>query len=100
MSTTRRQFLAASTLMSASAVAVSNAVQFARAEDTPKADAKPAIHNRIGLASYSLWQFKNEDLHDLKLNLDLAAEWGFAGLEVLERQLPHANGQAKDPAYL
>ena len=95
MSATRRQFLAGA----ASAIAASNATGLVRAEDAPKTEAKPApIHNRIGLASYSLWPFKNEGLHDLKLNLDLAAQWGFAGLEVLERQLPRENG--KDPAFL
>jgi L-ribulose-5-phosphate 3-epimerase len=94
MSTTRRQFLTGA----ASAIAVSNTGALVSAQDAPKVEAKPGIHNRIGLASYSLWQFKNDDLRDLKLNLDLAAQFGFAGLEVLERQFEP--GQVKDAAYL
>jgi sugar phosphate isomerase/epimerase len=82
MSTTRRSFLSGAAGVALAATSQSVAQQPQKAE----APAKP-IHNRIGLASYSLWQFVHNDLRNLKKNLDLAAEWGFAGLEVLERQM-------------
>lgn len=43
--------------------------------------------NRIGVSSYSFWQFKNKDLRPVETCIDLAAEWGFDGVEVLEMQL-------------
>lgn len=89
MSTTRRHFLAG-----AAAAALTIPSTNSLAAQTESSQPAPNYHNRIGLASYSLWQFKNDDLRDLKLNLDLAAEWGFAGLEVLERQM-----ERRDPAY-
>ena len=69
----------------------------ALARDT--CDAGAGINaDRIGLASYSLWQFTNGNLRDLKKNLDLAAQWGFAGIEVLERQIGPEH--EKDKAYM
>ena len=94
MDTTRRQFLSGA---AGAALAVSGSSAIAQQADSPQAPAKP-IQNRIGLASYSLWQFKNNQLRELKKNLDLAAQWGFAGVEVLERQIG-ANHE-KDAAYI
>jgi len=61
---------------------------------TRAAEAPPRVPNRIGLASYSLWQFQHDDLRDLEKNIDLAAEWGFAGVEILHHQL-----QREDNGY-
>ena len=89
MSTTRRGFLAG-----AAAAAFSIPASDALAQNAESSAPASKYHNRIGLASYSLWQFKNDDLRDLEQNLDLAAEWGFAGIEVLERQM-----ERRDAAY-
>jgi L-ribulose-5-phosphate 3-epimerase len=95
MNTTRRQFLAAGAV---AAIAGSGAFgQQQPAADVMAAPAKRAP-NRIGLASYSLWQFTNNQFRDLKKNLDLAAQWGFAGIEVLERQIGAEH--EKDKAYM
>ena len=39
------------------------------------------------MSTYSFWQFKNEDLRDIETCIDLAAEWGFDGVELLHRQM-------------
>ena len=84
MPTTRRQFLSA-------AAAASIALPAAAAEAPSETPASVA-RQRIGLASYSLWQFRNADLRDLELNIDLAADWGFDGVEVLQRQMQSYDG--------
>ena len=92
--TTRRSFLAATT--GAVAAACNTAIaQEAAPAPAPSPGRAP---NRVGLASYSLWQFTHNELRELKKNLDLAAQWGFAGVEVLQRQL--GADHEKDKAYL
>jgi sugar phosphate isomerase/epimerase len=76
--TTRRQFLAAS-----AAVAASGSSSFgARVEE---------LHSfrptRIGVSTYSFWQFKNEDFRDLEKCIDAASEMGFDAVEILHRQM-------------
>jgi len=83
MSTTRRDFLAGAT---AAAAALPLPAVLAQ---QPQPPAPQKLNNRIGLASYSVWQFSRPALRDLEKNLDWAAEWGFAGIEVLERQMEH-----------
>ncbi|MDB5306738.1 MAG: Xylose isomerase-like barrel, partial [Gemmataceae bacterium] len=55
----------------------------------------PRRPNRIGVSSYSFWQFKNNDLRDLEACIDLAAEMGFDAVEVLHRQMTD-----ETPGYL
>lgn len=50
---------------------------------------------RIGVSTYSMWQFRREEYRDPLRCMDLAAELGFAGVELLRRQLPKL-----DRAYL
>jgi len=45
------------------------------------------IRNRIAISTYSFWQFKNQELRDIEKCIDLAAEWGFDGVEILHRQM-------------
>jgi sugar phosphate isomerase/epimerase len=42
---------------------------------------------RFAVSSYSFWQFKNQDLRSIETCIDLAAEWGFDGVEILEMQM-------------
>jgi L-ribulose-5-phosphate 3-epimerase len=74
-------------LLAAAGVALSGAM----APSSIQADeAKPAVtkrKTRFAVSTYSFWQFKNEDLRDIGTCIDLAAEWGFDGVELLHRQM-------------
>src|SRR5262245_64835720 len=43
--------------------------------------------NRIGVSTYSFWQFRNKELRDVLACIDLAAGMGFDGVEILHRQM-------------
>ena len=73
----RRTFLAAS---AAAAVVAGSAA--AAQDDKPRRRA-----NRIAVSTYSFWQFRNKDLRDIEACIDLAAEMGFDGVEILHRQM-------------
>lgn len=53
--------------------------------------AKSPRRTRFGVSSYSFWQFKNEDLRPIETCIDLAAEWGFDGVEILEMQMTNTD---------
>ena len=53
------------------------------------------IKNRLAVSTYSFWQFRRDDLRDLETCIDLAAEIGFDGVEILHRQMTD-----ESPAYL
>lgn len=55
----------------------------------------PPPRNHIGISTYSFWQFKNEAYRDLEKCIDLSAEWGFDGVEILHRQMT-----SEEPGYL
>ena len=56
---------------------------------------KPLRPTRIGVSTYSFWQFKNEDYRDLEKCIDLAGEMGFDAVEILHRQM-----KDETPGYL
>lgn len=74
MTATRRTFLAAgAAALTIPAVA---------------ADPKPVVRrNRIAVSTYSFWQFNHADLRDVEKCIDLAADMGFDGVELLLRQM-------------
>jgi hypothetical protein len=86
----RRSFLA----QSAAALALTTSPAGAR-PDQPKQQSRAtgatetsARHgNRIIVSTYSFWQFKNRDLRDIEKCMDLAADMGFDGVEILHRQM-------------
>jgi len=78
MSIDRRRFLAGS----AAGIALASA-STAAAEDKPA----PQRPNRIAVSTYSFWQFRHRDLRDVGKCIDLAAEIGFDGVEILHRQM-------------
>jgi len=55
--------------------------------DEAPATSKPRRKPQFAVSSYSFWQFRNENLRPLETCIDLAAEWGFDGFEILERQM-------------
>ena len=83
MSVTRRAFLAAS----GAAVVAHPAV----AAEPPS----PARRTRFAVSTYSFWQFNPKQLQDVEKCIDLAAEMGFDGVELLLRQMTD-----ESPGYL
>jgi sugar phosphate isomerase/epimerase len=85
MSKTRREFLAtaavAGTAMGAPALAAAP-----QKEPMTHSAARPL---RVGLATYSLWQFRNPDYKSVEKCIDLAAEWEFDSVDILQVQLEH-----------
>jgi L-ribulose-5-phosphate 3-epimerase len=80
MTLDRRTFLAAAALPLA-------------ASRSPAAD-PPARPNRIGVSTYSFWQFKHADRRDVETCIDLAADMGFDGVEILHRQMTSEDNAA------
>lgn len=81
MNLPRRDFLATATGFGLGATFPSLAL----ADEEKKSS--PARANRIGVSTYSFWQFRHKDLQDLEKCIDLAAEMGFDGVEILHRQM-------------
>ncbi len=80
--TTRRDFLAATAaLLGASA---------ARAAD----DKRPFRPNRVGVSTYSFWQFKRKENRGIERCIALASDMGFDGVEVLLRQMEDTSNAA------
>jgi L-ribulose-5-phosphate 3-epimerase len=96
MTLDRRHFLAGAVAATAAAAHPASAA----ADDRPPA---PARANRIGVSTYSFWQFRR-DRPDVGACIDLAAEMGFDGVELLHRQMtdesPAALQQLKRRAFL
>lgn len=80
--TNRRNFLT-----TAAGVALgSTVINSTMAQSEPKA--KPAGKpNPIALSTYSLWRFKNDEMKDVRKCIDIAAEMGFDGVELLLYQI-------------
>lgn len=73
-------------LSAATALGCSSLAQPCTAQE-PAAVPAPGRRVRFGVSTYSFWQFNREDLKDINTCLDLAAEWGFDGVEILHRQM-------------
>jgi L-ribulose-5-phosphate 3-epimerase len=79
----RRHFLAGAAAAGLSAGA--------RAEEK----ARPTTRaNRIAVSTYSFWQFRHKHLRDVGQCIDLAAEMGFDGVEILHRQMTDESNSA------
>jgi L-ribulose-5-phosphate 3-epimerase len=88
MTTNRRTFLT----KAASVIALASSNNLVQADEPKKetlgSDAKrPPRVNRIAVSTYSFWQFKNAELRDIEKNIDLAADMGFDGVELLHKQM-------------
>lgn len=45
------------------------------------------VDRRFAVSTYSFWQFRNAELRSVETCIDLAAEWGFDAVELLEIQM-------------
>ncbi|WP_145368327.1 sugar phosphate isomerase/epimerase family protein [Maioricimonas rarisocia] len=57
----------------------------ARSDEPPPA--RKRRPQRFAVSTYSFWQFRHENLRDVETCIDLAAEMGFDGIEILHRQM-------------
>ena len=87
MSLDRRRFLSSS----AAGVALLATATASRSDES-KPTAKRA--NRIAVSTYSFWQFRRKELRDIAACIDLAAEMGFDGVEILHRQMEDESNYA------
>jgi sugar phosphate isomerase/epimerase len=83
VSVSRRAFLAASAAVVAARPGVA-------ADPAP-----PARRTRFAVSTYSFWQFQHRERRDVGKCIDLAAEMGFDGVELLLRQMTD-----ESPGYL
>jgi len=92
MTMNRRRFLTQAAL---AALAVPTVPALAQ-ETKPASDKDtPKPGNRIAVSTYSFWQFRQNELRDIDKCIDLAADMGFDGVEILHRQM-----QKEDNDYL
>jgi L-ribulose-5-phosphate 3-epimerase len=85
MSTDRRAFL--TTSAAALALTAGGPRLLSRAAGVPAQAKDPPRPNRIAVSTYSYWQFRNKELRSIETCIDLAAEHGFDGVEILHRQM-------------
>src|SRR5262245_4084353 len=95
MTLDRRHFLASSAAAAVfAATARAGEGQPRPAPDTGLPRARRQRDNRIAVSTYSFWQFRNKDLRDIDTCIDLAAEMGFDGVEILHRQMQSEENDA------
>src|SRR5688572_9976287 len=90
MKTTRRGFL-----FGAASAGCALSIPGARADEPAQSATANAFRNRFAVSTYSFWQFNRRELRDIEKCIDLAAEWGFDGVELLHRQMEN-----EEPGYL
>ncbi len=56
------------------------------ARETPRPPGSRTTHP-IGISTYSLWRFKNDEFKEVSKCIDIAAEYGFDGVEILLYQI-------------
>ncbi len=84
--TTRRTFLASSALAAAGAASVSG-------QEKPGEPETAQRHLRIGVSTYSFYQFRHTEYQPIEPCIDLAARLGFDGVEILRRQIGEPTAQ-------
>ncbi len=80
MTLNRRNFLTGAVGTALAATAASS-----KADEASRRTKRP---NRIGVSTYSFWQFRPDGLRDIEKCIDLAADMGFDGVEILHVQMP------------
>ncbi|MEZ6127463.1 MAG: sugar phosphate isomerase/epimerase family protein [Planctomycetaceae bacterium] len=78
-------------VLQTTAVAVTSALWNPASQAVQESATKSKRRTRFAVSSYSFWQFKNEDLRSIETCIDLAAEWGFDGVEILEMQMTNTD---------
>ncbi len=89
----RRQWIAGTAAALLAIGAMDAASQQVTAADAPP-ESRSKRRQRFAVSTYSFWQFKNEDLRAIETCIDLASEWGFDGIELLEMQMTDTSAGA------
>lgn len=89
MTMQRRQFLS-SAVAASGAAAMSAVTSSAVAQEHPAASTRP---NRIAVSTYSYWRYRADTKLSIEQCIDLAAEAGFDGVEILHIQM---EGESND----
>ena len=96
----RRRFVAslAAGSLAATAGILGKPPALAAAQDEPKnskaeplRDAPATPRNRLAVSTYSFWQFKNSELRNIEKCIELSAQMGFDGVELLHVQMENEN---------
>src|SRR5262249_19188351 len=95
MTLDRRHFLASSAAAVLCAGSTHAAAPRQQGSNTAVPQARRQRANRIAVSTYSFYQFRNKDLRSIEANIDMAAEMGFDGVEILHRQMTN-----EDNGYL
>jgi len=67
----------------------------ALAQSLPAATSAHAPYrNRIGVSTYSFWGFRRDAFRSIEKCIDIAAEMGFDGVEILQRQMEDESNSA------
>src|SRR5438309_11179157 len=85
MSVNRRRFLQQTAAIGGLSLAGTQALSAAPRQEP--AGGRPTRRNRIAVSTYSFWQFRHKDLRSIETCIDLAADMGFDGVEILHRQM-------------
>ncbi len=93
MQLARRQFLATAALFGTAAGGLNRLGNYSSAEQ--HSDSATFVPNRIAISTYSFWRFRDESKLTIPRCIDLAAEMGFDGVEILKIQM-----KDDSPAYL
>lgn len=94
---------AAGLLANGQSLAGSNASADLSSTQSPTARQNPKIKNRIAVSTYSYWRYRDDTKLTIPQCIDLAAEMGFDGVEILHRQMtdesPGALQRIKQQAF-
>jgi L-ribulose-5-phosphate 3-epimerase len=95
----RRRFVTAVAAGSLAAAGIASTAVSGAQDDSKNATVETPrqskARNRLAVSTYSFWQFKNRDLRSIETCIDLAADMGFDGVELLHRQMEN-----EDNGYL
>ena len=89
----RRGFLTSAAGVGAAGLASLTPSATPAAEDAKPKEARPRKHP-IGVSTYSFWGFRRDELRPIEKNLELAAEMGFEGVEILQVQMEDTSNAA------
>ena len=81
----RRSFLTAAAASASGAAAAGLACPAVRANEPPRKERR--FTNRIAVSTYSYWRFRDDSRVSIERCIDLAAEAGFDGVEILHVQM-------------